>query len=70
MPGVMDAIKKTLDVVQPIRGASREVNKALTPPDPTGRKAAIAAGQTARQAAVDRGTPPVTVIDSRVRKIK
>ncbi len=55
---ILGGAKKVLDVFQPIRGASEKVGKALTPPpeaDPTGIKAAAAAGEAARQEAINRG---------------
>ena len=55
---ILGGIKKVLDIAQPIRGASREVGKAITPapePDPTGLKAATARGDAARQDAISRG---------------
>lgn len=55
---ILGPIKKVLDVAQPIRQASEAVAPALTPApvaDPTGQKAAVAAGQAARQAAINRG---------------
>jgi hypothetical protein len=55
---ILGGIKKVLDVAQPIRQASRDVGKAISAapsPDPTGQKAAMAAGQAARQEAINRG---------------
>lgn len=55
---ILGGIKKVLDVIQPIRKASGDVAKAITPApvaDPTGQKAAVAAGQAARTEAINRG---------------
>jgi hypothetical protein len=55
---ILGGIKKALGVVQPIRKASSDVGKALSPPpesDPTGLKAATARGDAARQEAISRG---------------
>lgn len=59
---ILGGINKVLDIAQPIRGASREVVKATNPAvpaDPTGFGAAKAAGDAARQEAINRGKIPV-----------
>lgn len=74
--GILDGLKKIADTTQPIRQASRDVGKALNPAsaasaDPTGRKAAVAAGEAARKEAIDRGKGmPVTVIDSEIKPVE
>ncbi len=69
---ILGGIKKVLDTAQPIRPASRALDKALKPApaaDPTGAIAAKARGDAAFQAAVNRGK--MTVIPAeKVQKVK
>jgi hypothetical protein len=74
--GILDAIKGKADVldkkVNPLRQVADTIGAATEKAnaDPTGQKAAVAAGQAARQDAINRGKGIKTItVDDRIKKI-